>query len=142
MATSFNEIYSRFLPKIIDHSFLQLSSHDIENHLEDLLNASAVSFLRYCSKLSSKDNHSKTFSDSLTSEEIEILSILMCVEYLTPRLLTDDLLKQSMSTKDYNIHSQANHIRQVRELRDDYKKEANNLMILYTFRPEKMSEFR
>lgn len=140
MATSYENIYSRFLPKITDYSFLNLSDAEVEDHLETFLKSSIIKF-RYCDKLSERDELIKQFTEDLTDEEIEILSILMCVEYLTPKLLTDDLLKQKLNSKDYSLYSQANHVKEIRGLRDVFQQEANNLMILYTFSKSKMDGF-
>jgi hypothetical protein len=65
----------------------------------------------------------------------------MAIEYLSTKLLTDDLLKQALNSKDYSMYSQANHIKEIRDLRDVFQKEANNLMILYTFSNNKLDGF-
>lgn len=140
MATSYESIYSRFLPKITDYSFLNLSDEEIKSNLETYLKSSIIKF-RYCDKLSDRDEVLKQFNKELTEEEQEIISVLMCVEYLTPKLLTDELLKQSLNSKDYSLYSQANHVKEIRALRDEYQQEANSLMILYTFTKDKMDGF-
>lgn len=140
MATSYQEIYARFLPKITDYSFVSMADGEIEDHLETFLKSSIIKF-RYCDKLTERDETLKTFINDLTDEEKEILACLMSVEYLSPKLLTDDLLKQTLNTKDYYIASQANHIKEIRDLYALFKKEASNLMILYTFNKNKMDDF-
>lgn len=141
MATSYENIYSRFLPKITDYSYLNLTNEEINENLETFLKSSIIKF-RYCDKLSDRDETVKQFNKDLTEEEQEILSILMCVEFLTPKILTDDLLKQTLNSKDYRLYSQANHIKEIRTLRETFQKEANNLMILYTFDKSKMDGFK
>ena len=141
MATPYEEIYSRFLPKITDYSFVNLTDAEVEDNLETFMKSSVIKF-RYCDKLSDRDDTLKQFNLDLTEEEQEIISVLMCVEYLTPKLLTDDLLKQTLNSKDYKLYSQANHAKEVRSLRDKYQQEANNLMILYTFSKSKMDGFK
>lgn len=141
MATPYESIYARFAPKITDYSFASIEDEEvIEQHFETYLKSSIIKF-RYCDKLSERDETLKVFSKDLTEEEQEILSVLMSVEYLTPKLITDDLLKQTLSSKDYRLYSQANHIKELRELRDMYLKEAKNLMVLYTFNKNKMDDF-
>lgn len=140
MATSYELIYSRFIPKITDYTFAVLSDEEVEQHLETFLKSSIIKF-RYCDKLSDRDENIKQFNKDISEEEQEILSILMCVEYLTPKLLTDDLLKQTLNSKDYSLYSQANHVKEIRELRDKYQQEANSLMILYTFTKSKLDGF-
>lgn len=141
MATSYQTIYERFLPKISDYSFLNLTENEVEYQLEKYLKSSIVKF-RYCTKLSDRNELEKSFNENLTDEEQEILSILMCVEYLSPKILTDDLLKQTLSSKDYTLYSQANHIKEVRSIQDSFKSEAKSLMILYTYNKSKLSGFK
>jgi hypothetical protein len=140
MATPYQNVYSRFLPKITDYSFVDMLDFDVEEYLETFLKSSIVKF-RYCNKLIERNETTKEFVQDLTDEEQEILSCLMAIEYLTPKLLTDDLLKQALNSKDYSMYSQANHIKEIRDLRDVFQKEANNLMILYTFSNNKLDGF-
>lgn len=118
-----------------------MENEEIENNLETYLKPSIVKF-RYCDKLGDRDEELKQFNQDLTDEEQEILAVLMCVEYLTPKLLTDNLLKQSLGAKDYNLYSQANQMKEIRTLRDTLKREADNLMILYTYEKKKMDGFK
>lgn len=141
MATPYQFIYARFMPKITDYTYLNLTPQEIEDNLETFMKSSIIKF-RYCSKLTNRDELLKQFNDELTEEEQEILAVLMCVEFLTPKLLTDDLLKQTLNSKDYKLYSQANHVKEIRSLRDTFQKEANNLMILYTFNKSKMDGFK
>jgi hypothetical protein len=140
MATPYEDVYARFTPKITDFNFANLMDAEVEEYFETFLKSSIIKF-RYCDKLSDRDETLKQFNKDLSEEEQEILSILMSVEYLTPKLLTDELLKQTLSSKDYSLYSQANHIKEIRELRNKYQQEANNLMILYTFNNSKLDGF-
>ena len=140
MATSYSEIYSRLLPKITNYLFMDLNKEALEEQLYTFLRSSIVKF-RYCDKLSKRDEDKQIFIETLTDEEQEILATLMSVEYLTPKLLTDELLKQRLGTKDYTLTSQANHIKEIRSLQDRYSKEAKDLMVLYTYKPNKLDGF-
>jgi hypothetical protein len=140
MATPYENIYARFTPKITDFNFANLAYMEAEEYFETFLKSSIIKF-RYCAKLSDRDETSKQFNQDLTEEEQEILSILMSIEYLTPKLLTDELLKQTLNSKDYSLYSQANQIKEIREVRDTFQREVNNLMILYTFNNSKLDGF-
>jgi hypothetical protein len=133
MATPFSDVYVFFTSKISDYSFLNLFQDELEDTLEPYLNSASVKFKRCKKDLSDKDTTLKTFNSDLSDEEKEILSTLMTVEYLSPKLITSDLLQQTLGTKDYKLYSQANHIKEIRELRDLYKKEANQLMMDYSY---------
>lgn len=119
--------------KISDYSFLNLTQNEVEDILESYLLSSIVKFKKCKKDLSNRDQALKQFNEDLTDEEKEILATLMCVEYLTPKLITSELLKQKLSTKDYQLYSQANQIKEIREVRDKMKSEANQMMISYSY---------
>lgn len=139
MATFYTEIYARFTPKITNYSFANLTKADFESQVEPFLKAAIVNF-RSCDKLSDRDELTKQFNITLTDEEQEILAILMSIEYLSPRLITDDLLRQKLSVRDYRINSQANHIKEVRSIQNELKKDADKKMTLYTYKKSKLDE--
>lgn len=141
MATSYSKIYSRFMPKITKFLYLELEENELQDQLYTYLEPSIVKF-RYCKKnLSNRDNQLFQFNEQLTDEEQEILATLMCVEFLTPQLLTDDLLKMKMSSRDYKVSSQGNQLKEIRILRDTFNNEAKELMVLYTYTKNKLDEF-
>lgn len=63
-----------------------------------------------CAKLLDKNDTSNQYNQTLTNEEIEILSDAMVIEWSYPTVNRIDLLKERMTTNDYKLFSQANHI--------------------------------
>ena len=141
MATPFKEVYNKVYNKISDYSFTKLTQDEVEDVLESFLLSALVKFKTCKKDLSNRDLTLKQFNEDLTDEEKEILATLICVEYLTPKLITDELLQQRLSTKDYNLYSQANQIKEIRELRDKFKSEANQMMISYSYSEKSLDEF-
>lgn len=141
MATPFKEVYNKVYNKISDYSFTKLTQDEVEDVLESFLLSALVKFKTCKKDLSNRDLTLKQFNEDLTDEEKEILATLICVEYLTPKLITDELLQQRLSTKDYNLYSQANQIKEIRELRDKFKSEANQMMINYSYSKKSLDEF-
>ncbi|WP_259345490.1 hypothetical protein [Priestia aryabhattai] len=142
MSTPFSNVYSYFMPKIEDYNFLQLNKEDLEIILEPLLLTSIIKFKKCKKDLSKRDNVNKSFVEDLSDEETNILAQLMTVEYLTPKLLTADLVEQQVSTNEYKTYSQANHIKEIKSLRDMMQYEASKLITSYTYSENKMSDFR
>ncbi|WP_257645262.1 hypothetical protein [Bacillus velezensis] len=142
MPTPFEEIYGFFLPKLTDYSFLNISDQDLADTLEPLLRSSSIKFRRCKKDLTDRDQELKQFNEDLSDEEKEILACFMVVEYLTPKIVTADLLHQTLSSKDFKLYSQANHIKEIRELRNLIKKEAEGLMVQYTYSNISMRGFR
>jgi hypothetical protein len=133
MATPYSEVYSRILGKISDYSFLNMTQEEVEESLEPYLLSSCVKFKKCLKNLGDRDKVNKQFNEDLTEEETEILASLMIVEYLSPKIITSDLLQQSLSSKDYKIYSQANHIKEIKDLRKTFKEEANTLLMSYSY---------
>lgn len=69
----------------------------------------------------------------LTPYEIEVIVKLMIVEQLKPIVLSSEVLKQSLSDKDFKIYSQANQLRELNLLYRLIQKEANKMITEYSF---------
>ena len=133
MATPYQTIFDVFINKITDYDFLSLDTADIEEILTKYIKSALVKF-KVCKKdLSDRDDNIKTFNITLTEEEVEILATLMVVEWLSPKINAIELLKQSLSTKDFSMYSQANHLKELRELKKDMRNESKQLLISYGY---------
>lgn len=133
MATPFSDVYARFVPKLRDYDFINLQQTDLEEIFEGYLISAIVRFSNYCKNASDIDRTIKQFNIDLTLMEIEILSFYMCLEYLLPQVLRIENLKQTMSTNDYKKTSQAQHLKELKDLRKDIEAEANHLILLYSY---------
>lgn len=133
MATNFSDIYSRFLVKISDYSFFNLSQDELEANLDVYLKSAVIHFRRCKNNLAKRDDVLKVFHEDLSDEVQEIIARLMIVEYLTPKLVTADLLQQTLSSRDFRLYSQANHIKEIRDLRNEMKSEVDKMMTDYTY---------
>jgi hypothetical protein len=132
MSTPFSDIYDIFLSKITDYDLAGMDDVTMEDHLERWLKNSIPQFPECRSDLSC-DYTSKTFTADLTAIEQQILAQLMVVEWLSPRLKTTQLLKQYLPDKDYKINSQAQHIKELKDLSDDAQERADGMIMKYTY---------
>lgn len=133
MATGYSEIYSSFLSKITDYSFLSLEQDVLETQMEMYLKSSIPKFRFPRVDLSDVDDTNKSFNTTLSPMEIEILATLMLHEYLKPLIATQRLTKQSMTDKEFRFYSQANHLAELIELSDNIKREAEKLILDYSY---------
>lgn len=69
----------------------------------------------------------------LTGLEIDILTHLMLVEYMKPQLIATEVIKQSLSDKDFKIYSQANQLRELNLLYRLLQREAKAMITEYTY---------
>lgn len=133
MATAYETIYNRALAKIQDFELAALPEFDLEEMLHGWM-ISAISKFRKCkSDLKDRDEENKTFNIDLEDEEIEILSIMIVREHLSPQLHSTLLTQQIFSGKEQNYYSQAAHMRELLEMDNNLKLEAQKLMRDYTY---------
>lgn len=134
MSTPYSDIYNYFLSLVTDYGFSQMTQQDFENTAETLLNMSVAYFSNCKTDLSKRDDVNKAFINDLSEMEKLILANLMVVEYLQSKITTTDLLKMQMSDKDYRSYSQANHIKELRDLHAQIKRDTDKLIIRYSWK--------
>ena len=144
MSTQITKVYSSFLRKLSDYKFSVINEQDREYTEETLYGyyiSARAEFVQCRKNLSTNRDSSELYieaekifiEDSISDKEIEILSILMLVEYFKPIMIRNETLEQALGDSDFNIYSQANHINQLKDLYRELKPEANVKAGLYTF---------
>ena len=144
MSTQITKVYSSFLRKLSDYNFSVINEQDREYTEETLYGyyiSARAEFVQCRKNLSTNRDSSELYieaekifiEDSISDKEIEILSILMLVEYFKPIMIRNETLEQALGDSDFNIYSQANHINQLKDLYRELKREANVKAGLYTF---------
>ena len=133
MATTYETIYNRALNKITDYELANLPSRDLEEMLHDWLISAIAKFRKCKNDLKDRDEELRQFNIDLEDEEIEILSIMMVREHLSPQLHSTLLTKQIFSGKEQNYYSQAAHLKELIDMDNNLKVEAQKLMRDYTY---------
>ncbi|MFL1672456.1 hypothetical protein [Paenibacillus dendritiformis] len=133
MATSFDEIKNRFLSKIIDYNFLKLETNDQEQ-LFDMYLLNAIPKFRYCRKnLRDRDESIRVFNETLSDIEQDILSSLCVAEWMGMHTENAGNFEKYLTTKDFQIHSPANQLKEIRATRDNLWYKVNTQINFYRF---------
>lgn len=132
MSTPFTDIFDLFLSKITDSQMLSMSQTDLEDQMYNFLISSIPRF-RTCKQSLDYDSVNRTFNVDLTIDEKEILSQWMLYNYLDQNIFRIELLKQSLSSKDYALYSQAQHIKELLDLRKNIYDDVNQMIIDYGY---------
>jgi pyruvate-formate lyase-activating enzyme len=141
MATPFSEVYDSFLTKIDDASLLSLTTENVESIMKNWL-VSAITLFPKCKKdLNDIDEVLQQFNVDLNITEIEILSTWMKYSYLDKKVYRETLLKQSNSSKDNAMYSQANHLQQLINLKELTYREATKKVTDYMFNNTDFGDF-
>lgn len=136
--TKVEELYDIFLSKISDYSFISMSRTDseVDEELMGYLKAAVRKFQRKCKQdlsFTVDEDGDDAFVSTLSYEEEDVLVAIMLVEYLKPQVLSSDTIRQRMSDKDFQVYSQANHLREIGLIYRQFRAEARVLIQDYGF---------
>ena len=112
--TAFSEVYQRFLSQITEYDFIDLELEELEEELEVKLEL-ALSKAHQIKEVE-LDKTTQTFTRPLTTLEITILSQGMLVEWLSTKVFNVQNMRNHMSSKDFTIFSNANHLKELTSL--------------------------
>ena len=156
MGTSFAKIYNRFLGKITDDMYMELTPEDTIKDLRNLLvdaipgfefprqtlefsisneyvNSDMITDTDFV--ISTENNISlidkSAFSADLTYEEINILALLMMRSWLQRQVTTIENTRMKYSGADFKMTSQANHLSKLMALLTESRRDSFHMQRLY-----------
>ena len=131
--TTYKELSDGMLSKLKSFEYIKITEEEMDEIIFDYIKPAIVKFKTCKQNLKDRDDINRTFNIELTDEESEILVLFMLIEYLSATYINvPTLLKQSLSSKDFNVFSGANHLDKLILLRDTYKREARQLASVYS----------
>ncbi len=136
--TTFQEMYDFFLAGITDDMFMELTYEDTQEMLEEILIAALPWFEFPVEKniFNSLDRENKNFGVKLNVEEMMIIRQYMIVEWLGFQLANIDLVRQKYSGADFKFTAQSTHMKQLKDLKQQYEDKGFHLQRLYRRRSQ------
>ena len=170
MGTQFTEVYNRFLGKITDDMYIELTPQDTIRDLRNLLIEAIPGFefprhnlydyvieteIKHEDEvlttdfiigmlwddLSDDDNNidkpprlvieNSKFAATLTSEEINILAILMMTAWVQRQVTSIENTRMKYSGSDFKMTSQANHLSKLQSLLNECHRQSLHMQRLY-----------
>ena len=132
MATPYEKIYGRFLNRTTDFNLVEMDDHTLNEMLKGWLH-SAIINARTSSNLSARDDVNEVFENDLSDLDIELLAMGMTMAWLDQTLNSTELTLQFIGGKEEKYYSQANHIAELRALREDTRLEMKRLHSYNTY---------
>lgn len=131
MATTFETIIDRFLGKITDDMYLELTPEDtIRDAKQFLIDAIPYfEFPRFA--LYDYDADLEEYNIDLTAEEINILALLMKTAWLDRQINSIEVTRMKYSGADFKLTSQANHLSKLLQLKSENVRESTHAQRLY-----------
>ena len=137
MFTLFSSVYDRFLGKITDDMYMELTPEDTVRDLRNLLIDAIPGFefprksLEYKIEDGEGMNDKSYFVSELSSEEINILAILMMNSWLQRQVTTIENIRMKYSGTDFKMTSQANHLGKLLTLQTETQRQSHHMQRLY-----------
>ena len=129
--TSFNTIIDRFLSKITDDMYLELTEEDtIRDAKQYLLDAIPYFEFPHFAPYD-YDAEKGVYNCDLTQEEINILAILMKQAWLDRQINSIENTRMKYSGSDFKFTSQANHLAKLLTLKTENHRENIHAQRLY-----------
>lgn len=132
--TSFEAIYDRFLGKITDDMYMEWTEEDTKRDLLHILLDAIPGFEFPRFPLYDYDIEAERFNSHLTSEEINILALLMYNTWLQRQVASIEQTRMKYSGSDFKMTSQANHLAKLMELKREAERQAHHMQRLYNRR--------
>ena len=133
MATPYEKVYERFLGRITDFNLAEVDDYSFDKMLKNWLMSAIVRVRRCQHDLSLRDDEAQAFNADLSDLEIELLSMGMVDAWVTPMVNSTELALQFVGGKEEKYYSQANHLAELRALREQNLLEMNRLHNYYTY---------
>jgi hypothetical protein len=128
-STPFSDVYNKFLSKITDDMYMEMTEEDTKGMLQELLE-SAIPWFEF-PRVNLYERTDSAFAATLSEEEKNILAVYMIVEWMGQQLATVELIRMKYSGSDFKFTSQANHIHKLQNLRKEYERQGFHLQRLY-----------
>ena len=163
MATRFSEVYDRFLGKITDDMYLELTPQDTLRDLQNLIIEAIPGFefprkpLTYSllvekiptEEIAENDFvleenkvDKSSFDEDLTSEEINILAILMMTAWVQRQVTSIENTRMKYSGSDFKMTSQANHLSKLMTLLAETQRQSHHMQRLYKRRKSEDNQIK
>lgn len=142
--TPYSEIDNMFLSDIKDDTFLDFTESERQEIL-DGLRIKAITRFKACQKdltdrTEAVGETEGQFNETLTDEEKLILATIMRKYWLNDKIYNLELLQQRMTTKDFRMTSQAEHLLRLTVLNQELDKEISRMIVDYTVYTVNLSE--
>ncbi len=157
MGTPFTAVYNRFLGKITDDMYMELTPQDTLKDLQNIL-IDAIPYFEFPRKviddytlsqvekpissltsndfiISQNENiaivDNSVFTAELTSEEINILAILMMINWTQRQVTSIEHTRMKYTGTDFKMTSQANHLSKLLSLLEELHRQSHHMQRLY-----------
>lgn len=127
------DIYDRAIFRFSDYDFMRMDIQSREDVLERYLMSTIGDLTVIIPDTMQHDKYEKEFAEDLDDEVIELLALGVDYYWFSSKVQNSELLRNSLSTKDFTYFSPANLMRELRNVRNDLKAEYKSAVTIYSY---------
>lgn len=131
MNTTLEEIITLYLAKIENFDYLEYSEEELLEELSPMLLSATSKLFSLNLKI---DFDMEEFNRELEPIEQNLVALGLVEEFLTQKVNSIRVLKNHLTTKDFNLYSSANMLKQLRATLDSVSKEKYYLETRYEYK--------
>ena len=132
--TTYQELCGSVFSKIKDYGLAGLDKDIAFSIILEYLNPAILMFSGCAQDLDDRDDELGEFNIVLTNKNFQILSNYMVICYLDANYIrTGEMLKSHLSSTDFHKYDNKDTLGKVKEIREMYKEENDQLMINYSY---------
>jgi len=136
--TLYTVIYDEALAKMREYAFLEMDNAEIYSALSPYLRNAEADFTRICVEdltdlQVSESGVAVGYTDDLSKESIEILSLGIVCYWTTAYVADADKWRNALGTKDFTVFSPANLLNVTKETRDNFLMEYHDKINRYSY---------
>jgi len=132
MGTPYAVIYDAYFARVKDDFYQSIDKIELEMELIKIMEAALPRFLYPKVDLDLRDNITQEFQEDLTNAEIQIIAILMNSIWAEKQISDIEVTRQVFRDHDFQLTSQASHLRGLIALQVTLKQISREMMHNYT----------
>lgn len=129
MGTPYSKVYNAYFLRVKDDIYQEMDSDELEIELQQILEAALPRFSY--PKVNLEEQDEEGFAANLTLTEVQIIATLMNLIWAETKISDIEVVRQVYRDHDFQMTSQASHLRALMALRQDLEVTAKNMMHKY-----------
>ena len=138
--TSYKTILDIAYDKIKEYDFVQMTEEESDDILKSYIRPACVDYFYKRKKKLNRDEELECFEEDLDDVDVVVLATYIVIRYIDANYINTTLmLKSHLSGTDFHAYTNKDMLAKVKEVRDGFKQEIDQLTVNYSYTDENCS---
>lgn len=135
--TSYKTILDIAYDKIKEYDFVQMTEEESDDILKSYIRPACVDYFYKRKKKLNRDEELEIFEEDLDDVDVVVLATYVVIRYIDANYINTTLmLKSHLSGTDFHAYTNKDMLAKVKEVRDGFKQEIDQLTVNYSYTDE------